>query len=289
MTLPTQFELATLAAAIPIKRAFKYDGGMPNETFKDDLSYRAHPASDLWRICEQVIEAAPNMVALMAEKAALIREAEFRLSLNELLNRLMPRTKKKEQKRWWLDYRTKFLGDVDQKTKDEAEGIGSGHNRVLDHPSEIFTRAGIDRVAKDAVQGFPLQGIKTIMEHFHSWKKNEQRKINTVKRSQGGQATSAKNPEKKASNAKKKTKKAVKSLQSHILQQMPEQSVIKQTAEEYKEASLIRKAKEKNKKDAEMQELEREILMAQARSTTKPANGNLPPESRKPRIRRIKS
>lgn len=208
MTLPTPYELATLAAAIPIKRAFKYDGGMPNETFKDELSYRAHHAYDLWRICEQVIDDAPIMVELMAEKKAAIREADFsKIPLDELLNKLM-RGKPEDKLRWWRDYRAAFFGGDRQVTKDRTEGI---------------ERAG----------------VKTVMEHFRAWKTKEQRKIKREATSKGGKATSA---QKKAKAEQAKINKAVSELESAQKKQRP-LSKAKQFAEDVKIARQIDEAK----------------------------------------------
>lgn len=129
--IPTQYELATLAAAIPIPDCWKDD-----EDNREELVYRANRAFDLWQICGGLIAAAPEALAAKAEKVetrALFYSqfSEFSdtgsVPLEAFLKAVMPSKPLADSTLTWWRFRTRNLEGWDQISNrmkpDSIEGL----------------------------------------------------------------------------------------------------------------------------------------------------------------------
>ena len=148
--LPTQYELATLAAAIPIPDCWRDD-----EENAEELVYRANRAIDLWQICGKVIADAPASDANRAEKAEARRlfysqfpDAETVL-LNDFLKVALPTKSQAERESKWREFRgCGFSGEIDtSKLERDREHVDS-------------------RVKSDLSDGLPLAGLRLVYECF---------------------------------------------------------------------------------------------------------------------------
>ena len=122
MTLPTQSELATLAASIQI----------PNDqSIGDEIEFRANRAFDLWRICGGLLEGAPAMVAAMVAKADERREfySKIKVPLDEFLKAARPGESLTDSKIKWKAYRKRNFAPEDldrigaRNKSDRTEGL----------------------------------------------------------------------------------------------------------------------------------------------------------------------
>jgi hypothetical protein len=183
---PTQYELATLAATIPIPDCWK-DG----EDSQDELVFRANRAFDLWRICGQVIADAPAMVAAMVAKSEerLRFYSQFpkgeRVALEDFLKIALPGKSSAARGAKWQAFRTRgFSGEVD------PENPG--------HDSDQFE----SRLISDRRDGFSLAELRLVFERFKRFADEDSAQIASRK---GAKAAAARHSRKQAETDAKRS------------------------------------------------------------------------------------
>ena len=141
--LPSQYELTTLAASIPIPDCWKDDAEN-----NDELLYRANRAFDLWQICGGLIADAPATLAAKAIKTDA-RELfyskfsdfadEASVPLIAFLETVMPGKPLADSSQIWWNFRIRNLEGWDQISA---------------------------RMRPDWLEGLPLVGLHIIYERF---------------------------------------------------------------------------------------------------------------------------
>lgn len=151
---PSQYELATLAAAIPIHDSMK-DG----EHFEGELAYRAHHAFELWKICGQLIASEPAMAAAMEAKTE--NRLRFYLQfpdgesvpLDDFLRAVRPSESLATSRAKWRKFRLHDLG----RDSETTEGLRQAGLILDEEKRKGLRRAGLHLVCDRFLSFVELQ------------------------------------------------------------------------------------------------------------------------------------
>lgn len=191
--LPTQYELATLAAAIPIHDCWKDD-----EENAEELVYRANRAFDLWQICGGLIADAPTAIAAKEAQATAQRDfdAQFppgeRVSLKDFLKFTLPDQSLEKRNLMWGKFRTvgyprsEFdfskgetiscsISDIDFSTGIDVPGLAK-------QEQDAHLKRQVDA---DRSEGLPRAGLKYLVARFERFL-NENKAWKYSKRASSG-------------------------------------------------------------------------------------------------------